>query len=121
MPTHRSSTTGWYRYSRSMCGSMRTTSTTATSGRGSLRRCCPTSSTGISWPKTSTAGASSALTRTRRAPERPSLRLEAIAGPEDPPDHGEADQQECKGGRERGSERHVCRAEEGPTEAVDQV
>ena len=50
------------------------------------RACCRTSSIGISSPRTSTARASNAPTRAR-APARPSLLLEPVAGPEHPGDH----------------------------------
>src|SRR5574338_174197 len=49
------------------------------------------------------------------------LLLESIARPEDPPDHGKADEEEGEGRRERRSERHVRGTEEGPAEAVDQI
>jgi superoxide dismutase, Fe-Mn family len=51
---------GWCRCSRSMCGSTPITSTIATSGRVSPRRCFPTSSTGTLSSGTSTARAPSA-------------------------------------------------------------
>src|SRR5258706_8638706 len=55
------------------------------------------------------------------APRPQQLAFQAVAGPEDPPHRGQAQEEEAQRGRQAYPHRHVGIAVEAPAEAADQV
>src|ERR1044072_773699 len=114
-----------------MSGSMLIISTIATPGRIMPKRCSATSSTGSSSARISTARASPAPTRRRGRSPRPdsapanspggSSGLQPVAGPEHPPDDGEAQEEEAQGRGEAEPDADIGGRVEAPAEALDQI